>query len=124
MKNAVAGATVAMALLASAGAYGDEHLERRMTVGGVEVERLEVPIDAVVVGDPAVVATTVVNATTLVLTAKAAGRSEVLLLDDAATILARWSVSVADNGPVVYRGTAPERLTCTPLCGPSAVPAP
>lgn len=103
---------------------------RRLVQGEALLESVPERFDTVIVGNPEIVATSVVNATTLVLTAKTTGRTNVILLDETGAVQARWDfevTSTARHRAAIYRGAELSMLTCDPICGPDALaegPAP
>ena len=98
-----------------------EELPLHLNKGEARLEALAEPFDTVVVGDPAVVTTSVVSATALVLTARSMGRTNIMLLDSDGTIQAKWSVRVGEGNrhrATIYRGVDRSVMSCTPECSP------
>lgn len=98
---------------------------RRLPEGMAILERVADPFETVIVGDPAVVATSVVNTSTLALTGKMPGRTNIILLDESGGVQARWNVEVTPaegHRAAVYHGTELQVITCYSLCSPVLLP--
>lgn len=77
------------------------------------------PIDTVVIGNSAIVDAAVQNNTTIVLTGKGFGSTNVVLLDKDGEAIVDQQVIVSrqDSGSVrVYRRAQMQTLSCTPYC--------
>ncbi|MBS9719246.1 pilus assembly protein N-terminal domain-containing protein [Tianweitania sp. BSSL-BM11] len=77
------------------------------------------PIDTVVIGNSAIVDAAVQNNTTIVLTGKGFGSTNVVLLDKDGQAIVDQQVTVSrqDSGSVrVYRRAQMQTLSCTPYC--------
>lgn len=91
----------------------------KLTAGEAQVEAVAAPFDTVIVGDPAIVSTSVINATSLVLTARAAGRTNIILLDANGAIQTHWEILVSEENQHragIYRGTLRSIVSCNPTC--------
>lgn len=133
----IAGAIVLAASLASVPARsGVDELSRepdrapvraaRLWVGFAEVIQFDRSIGTIVVGDAQVVDATVVDEQTVVLTALAAGRTNVIVLGQDGAVLSRLSAVVRAPEPPIatlYRGTAATTLVCDPDCRPAPAAA-
>ena len=98
-----------------------EEVPLHLNKGEARLEALAEPFDTVVVGDPAVVTTSVVSATALVLTARSMGRTNIILLDSDGTVQAKWSVRVGEGNrhrATIYRGVDRSVMSCTLECSP------
>jgi len=98
-----------------------EEVPLHLNEGEARLEAVAEPFDTVVVGDPAVVTTSVVSATALVLTARSTGRTNIMLLDPDGTVQAKWSVLVGEGNrhrATIYRGVDRSVISCTPECRP------
>ena len=98
-----------------------EEVPLHLNKGEARLEAVSEPFDTVVVGDPAVVTTSVVSATALVLTARSTGRTNIMLLDSDGTVQAKWSVRVGEGNrhrATIYRGVDRSVMSCTPECSP------
>lgn len=94
---------------------------RSLAKGEARVVSVFNPFETVIVGDPAVIATSVVSDTRLVLTARAAGRTNIILLGADGEVQARWDVIVSSergHRATVHRGTAQTSVLCDPVCRP------
>ncbi len=99
-----------------------ETLTLRLSNGEARLKTAAEPFDTVIVGNPEVVTTSVVNATALVLTAQAEGRTNVILLNEDGRRLSEWSVIVDEmtgHRALIYRGTTRSALLCNPDCRPT-----
>ncbi len=104
--------------VAPARSFGDESSTRRIATGAVEIVNLPAPVGTVIVGDPTVVATTLIDTDTIALTGKGHGRTQIVLLDDAGSELGDWSVIVGATDVIVYRGAEMQRMDCARTCVP------
>ena len=98
-----------------------EEVPLHLNKGKARLEAVAEPFDTVVVGDPAVVTTSVVSATALVLTARSTGRTNIILLDSDGTVQAKWSVRVGEGNrhrATIYRGVDRSVMSCTLECSP------
>ena len=89
--------------------------------GHARLETVPDPFETVIVGDPAIVTTSVVSDTRLVLTARAVGRTNIIVLGADGSVQAQWDVVVPDNDAhhtTVYRGMIRSVVACNPICQP------
>lgn len=87
--------------------------------GQALLETFAAPFETVITGDPAIVATSVVSDTHLVLTARAAGQTNIIVLAADGSIQARWDVLVpTEHRASIYRGATRIVVTCNPICQP------
>lgn len=86
--------------------------------GITEVLRTARPARTVVVGDPRVAEASVANETTVLLTGKTAGFTNLILLDENGDEFYRRIVRVGTppRPIVVYRGETVQRYQCDPIC--------
>jgi hypothetical protein len=86
--------------------------------GTTEVLRTARPARTVVIGDPAIVEASATNETTLLLTAKAAGFTNLILLDEDGNEFFRRIVRVGipPRPIIVHRGDAVQSFLCDPIC--------
>ena len=112
----VAGAVVAgTAPLPSA--YAGDFV--RLVQGRSQVVRVPRPAETVVVGDPAIADVSIQDATTLVLTAKKAGETNIIILDEAGDPIVDETIVVDTNYKSIVRVYGPKGLTayqCAPEC--------
>ena len=77
------------------------------------------PIDTIVIGNSAIVDAAVQNSTTIVLTGKGFGSTNVVVLDEEGQAIVDQQVTVGreESGSVrVYRRAQIQTLSCTPYC--------
>jgi hypothetical protein len=75
----------------------------------------------VIIGNPLIADATSQKAGVLVITGKSFGSTNIMLLDNAGTVLSDTTVNVrraADNTVVVQRGAKRESFACNPRCEP------
>jgi hypothetical protein len=86
--------------------------------GTTEVLRTRKPARTVVVGDPAIVEASATNETTILLTAKAAGFTNLILLDNDGNEFYRRTVRVGTPARpiIVHRGETTQPYLCDPAC--------
>ncbi|MCB1445897.1 MAG: pilus assembly protein N-terminal domain-containing protein [Rhizobiaceae bacterium] len=114
-----AGAVVLAVLLASAtGARADDGM-MRVFLNHAKVLKLDQPVSKVIVGNAEVADATVADSRTIVLTGKAFGTTNLVLLDASGNALLdeRILVSIDEGNTVrMYRQTDRTVLSCTPSC--------
>ena len=91
----------------------------RLTVDRAKVVRIPRPADTVIIGNPGVVGAVLQDATTIVLTGRAAGETNIIILDDAGDPIVDETVVVgqASHATVrVYMGTVRQSYACAPYC--------
>lgn len=98
----------------SAGAKGDMYLLR----GHAEIRAYATAPATIVLGDEDVVAVNITPSDVLVLTARARGTTNVIVLDENGGELDRFMLSVLEPGEdiTVRRGTARQIVRCDPAC--------
>jgi Flp pilus assembly secretin CpaC len=112
---ALCAAAVGIALPAKA---ADEQL-LRVFMNHARVLKLDRPVAKVIVGNAEVADATVADPKTIVLTGRAFGTTNLVLLDEDGSAIAdeRILVSIDEGNTVrVYRQTARSVLSCTPNC--------
>ena len=90
-----------------------------VSMNHAKVLRLDRPVSKVIIGNAEVADVAVADATTVVLTGKNFGSTNLVLLDADGNAIAdeRVSVSVDESDTVrVYRQTSRSVLSCTPTC--------
>jgi hypothetical protein len=94
--------------------------------GTTEVLRTTRPARTIAVGDPTVMEASVANETTILLTAKAAGFTNLILLDEDGNEFLRRTVRVGipPRPIIVHRGDSVQPYLCDPICNqpPERVP--
>jgi Flp pilus assembly secretin CpaC len=113
--------TLAMALfIASAvGAHGEEGGMMKVFLNHAKVLKLDQPVSKVIIGNSEVADATVADPRTIVLTGKAFGTTNLVLLDSDGNALLdeRILVSIDEGNTVrMYRQTDRTVLSCTPSC--------
>ncbi|MBX9459748.1 MAG: pilus assembly protein N-terminal domain-containing protein [Rhizobium sp.] len=113
--------TFAMAILASASgiAHADDQGMMRVFLNHAKVLKLDQPVSKVIIGNADVADATVADSRTIVLTGKAFGTTNLVLLDADGNALLDERVLVSiDEGNTVrmYRQTDRTVLSCTPTC--------
>ena len=101
----------------------------RLWVGSTRLLQFDRPVDTVVVGRSDVIDATVLDKSTIVLTALAPGWTEIVVLGQEAQVLSRLSAIVrVPEWPTTeaFRGTERSVLICDPECRPATpdIPAP
>lgn len=101
---------------AAAGAEATDDL--LLQRGHAEVRLYERPPSTIILGDDQVVAANVTNTDVLVLTARARGTTNVIVLDEAGKELDRFQLSVFEPGDdiAVRRGGLRQIVRCDPMC--------
>lgn len=112
--------TLALALLVACatGAHADDGM-MRVFLNHAKVLKLDQPVSKVIVGNAEVADATVADSRTIVLTGKAFGTTNLVLLDADGNALLdeRILVSIDEANTVrMYRQVARSVLSCTPSC--------
>jgi Flp pilus assembly secretin CpaC len=87
-----------------------------------KVLRITQPVSTIVIGNPAIADASLPDEQTLVLTGRGYGETNILMLDDAGSVVADYVIYVGNTNErrvSVYRRTARTSLSCTPDCQPS-----
>jgi hypothetical protein len=108
---------------ASAAAAADEAVV--VTQDQAKILRIAAPAATVIIGNPAIADATMQDAQTLVITGKASGTTNLIVLDDQGEAIAEQLVSVTGPGGFavsVYRGRNRYSYSCAPECQPNVVP--
>jgi len=86
------------------------------------VLRIDQPAATVIIGNPGVADVTIQDPTTLILTAKSFGQTNMIILDSNGEPIADTMIEVIQASADVvtmYQGTARTSLSCTPVCQPT-----
>jgi Flp pilus assembly secretin CpaC len=114
------GLTIALTLACAAGARGaDDSGMMRVFLNHAKVLKLDQPVSKVIIGNAEVADATVADSRTIVLTGKAFGTTNLVLLDaDGNALLDERILVSIDEGNTVrmYRQTNRTVLSCTPTC--------
>jgi Flp pilus assembly secretin CpaC len=119
LMKSLGAAAFACVLLASAGAA-------KAADGGIEVEvnqakivKLAQPADTIVIGNPLIADASVQDASTIVLTGKGFGVTNLVVLDKEGNPIVDEQVVVSrnfDRSVRIYRRAQVQTLSCTPFC--------
>lgn len=110
---------LAMLLACAAGARAEDDGMMRVFLNHAKVLKLDQPVSKVIVGNAEVADATVADSRTIVLTGKAFGTTNLVLLDANGNALLdeRILVSIDEANTVrMYRQIARTVLSCTPSC--------
>jgi Flp pilus assembly secretin CpaC len=109
--------SIALAAVASPAGAQEAML---VTVDQASVIRLTAPAGTIIIGNPAIADATMVDETTVVITGRSFGTTNLIVLDTSGTIIAEQVITVtsADNQVVVYRQSIRQTYNCTPICAP------
>ena len=114
---AVRPAVLALALGAAGGAMADTGIQ--VVMNQAKIVKLARPADTIVIGNPAIADASVQDATTVVLTGKGFGVTNLVILDSegAPVVDEQVFVTRGDARSVrIYRRADIQTLSCTPLC--------
>ena len=114
---AVRTAVLALALGAAGGAMADTGIQ--VVMNQAKIVKLARPADTIVIGNPAIADASVQDATTVVLTGKGFGVTNLVILDSegAPVVDEQDFVTRGDARSVrIYRRADIQTLSCTPLC--------
>jgi len=98
-------------------AFAEQVIE--VTVDHAKVMRVPRPASTVIIGNPGIADATVQDNTTLVITGKSFGVTNLIVLDDKGDSIADALLTVKGervNAVTVYRRTARETFSCSPNC--------
>ncbi|MBL0406542.1 pilus assembly protein N-terminal domain-containing protein [Microvirga aerilata] len=93
------------------------------TLDFAQVLKFESPARTIIIGNPAIADGTLSDETTIVLTAKAVGTTNMIVLGEAGREIANFVVSVTANSrqtTTVHQGEAQQVYTCAGTCRPVA----
>lgn len=91
----------------------------QVVMNQAKIVKVARPIDTIVIGNAAIVDAAVQNSTTIVLTGKGFGLTNVVALDKEGKAIVDQQVTVSrgDSGSVrIYRRSQMQTLSCTPYC--------
>ena len=114
---AVRTAVLALALGAAGGAMADTGIQ--VVMNQAKIVKLARPADTIVIGNPAIADASVQDPTTVVLTGKGFGVTNLVILDSegAPVVDEQVFVTRGDARSVrIYRRADIQTLSCTPLC--------
>lgn len=112
-------ATASIGIAADSGALAADPT-MLVTVDQAAVLHLTAPAGTIIIGNPAIADATLVDEATIVITGRAFGTTNLIVLDATGTIIAEQVITIraADNQVVVYRQSTRETYNCTPVCAP------
>lgn len=90
-----------------------------VTMNQAKIVKLSRPADTIVVGNPAIADASVQDATTLVLTGKGFGVTNLVVLDDTGAPIVDEQITVGRqtaSSVRIYRRAQTQTLSCTPFC--------
>jgi len=111
--------TLALAgtLLLSPSAFAESGIE--VIVNQAKIVKIARPADTIVIGNPAIADASVQDATTIVLTGKGFGVTNLVILDGDGVAIVDEQVIVSRHDPLsvrIYRRSEVQTLSCTPFC--------
>lgn len=90
-----------------------------LTIDFAKLMKLDRPAHTIVIGNPGVADASVQDGTTVVLTGKAAGTTNLIVLDDKGAEVTNATLRVASNIrqlTTIYRGRTRQTYSCAPTC--------
>lgn len=112
---------VAPSLLAQSLAYA-ESAPVSVKVNMARILRINAPASTVIIGNPAIADVTIQDPQTLVLTGKAYGQTNLIILDSKGSPIADTMIEVIQDQAgivTVYMGNKRTSLSCEPTCQPT-----
>ncbi len=91
-------------------------------VNMARILRINAPASTVIIGNPAIADVTIQDSRTMVLTGKAYGQTNLLVLDGAGSVVADAMIEVVQDQAgivTVYQGDKRTSLACSPVCQPT-----
>ncbi len=91
-----------------------------VTVDQAAVIQLTAPAGTIIIGNPGIAEATMIDDTTVVITGRSYGTTNLIVLDVNGTIIAEQVITVraGDNQVVIYRQSVRQTYNCTPVCAP------
>lgn len=90
-----------------------------------KIYRLAAPASTIVIGNPAIADATLQDAQTLIVTGRAYGQTNLIVLDEQGETITDVQLAVlaaSENLVTVYKGAKRQSLSCLPDCQAAAVP--
>jgi hypothetical protein len=90
-----------------------------------KIYRLAAPASTIVIGNPSIADATLQDAQTLIVTGRAYGQTNLIVLDEQGETITDVQLAVlaaSENFVTVYKGAKRLSLSCLPECQPTAVP--
>ncbi len=120
LRACLAAALCTAALLGAPTAHADDPADKRMVVGvdRAQLMRIDVPIDTVIIGNPSIADAAVYDSTTLIITGKTFGETNMIILDSLGKVVREVDLTVSTPSETVTVHKAGNRLsyTCAPVC--------
>ena len=116
-------ATVLTLMAGTAGAHADESV--LVTLDQAKVIRIAAPASTIIIGNPAIADATLQDAQTLVITGRAYGTTNMIILDSEGEPIADNQISVqapVERQVTLHKGVERYSLSCAPVCQPATVP--
>ena len=111
---------IAAALCAAALLTGPAQADDRMVLGvdRAQLMRIDVPVDTIIIGNPSIADAVVYDQTTLILTGKTFGETNMIILDSLGKVVREVDLTVSTPSDTVTVHKAGNRLsyTCAPVC--------
>lgn len=111
------GLAVAMAIALVQPAFSEETLD--LVIDFAKILQLNEPIATIIIGNPGIANATIQDDQTIILTGKAAGMTNLIVLNDNGDELANVLVRVASNVrrlTTVFYGSKRQTFSCAPTC--------
>lgn len=93
-----------------------------VNVNMARILRINSPAATVIIGNPAIADVTIQDSKTLILTGKAFGQTNLIILDSIGNPIADTKIDVVQQEAglmTVYQGSARTTLSCDPVCQPT-----
>ena len=108
---------ISVTAMAAGGAAAQETID--LTIDFAKILRLERQAGTIIIGNPGIADATVENETTIVLTGRAAGATNIIVLDSEGDEMVNASVRVSSNVQqltTVFYGGERRTFSCAPTC--------
>lgn len=119
----LAAAALCCALAAPVTALAEDMV--KVELDQARIYRLAAPAATIVIGNPSIADATLQDAQTLIITGRAYGQTNLIVLDDQGETITDTQLAVlaaSGNLVTVYKGIERQSLSCLPECQPAAVP--
>jgi Flp pilus assembly secretin CpaC len=113
----IAGATTALVAASTLAAHSGSGID--VVMNQAKIVKLSRPADTIVIGNPAIADAAVQDGTTIVLTGKGFGVTNLVVLDEAGSPIVDEQVTVSrqtTSSVRIYRRANMQTLSCTPYC--------
>lgn len=119
---AVLAGPIVIALMAGPGRAADLV---KVELDQAKIYRLAAPASTIVIGNPAIADATLQDSQTLIVTGRAYGQTNLIVLDEQGETITDVQLAVlaaSENFVTIYKGAKRQSLSCLPECQPAAVP--